>query len=238
MSQTKFVRERIAVVPQEMRPFQMLTPYDHVMLALTSRGWPLSEARRQARKTLEELGLSSYADTSTDDLSGGFRQRTLVAMALAADSELVFLDEPTIGLDPVARREVWRFIVKLKQQGKTILLTTHYLDEAEAISDQIAIISKGTLLKVGTVSELKGFLQETVRVDIASGFAEEELLAYGKVTRVGGVLRVLTNDEKASRLASVAISRKVGASVSPISLDDVFINLVGMDDDEVNQESV
>ena len=105
------------------------------------------------------------------------------------------------------------------------------------ISDQIAIISKGTLLKVGTVSELKGFLQETVRVDIASGFAEEELLAYGKVTRVGGVMRVLTNDEKASRLASVAIGRKVGASVSPISLDDVFINLVGMDDDEANQES-
>jgi ABC-2 type transport system ATP-binding protein len=236
VSQAKFVRERIAVVPQEMRPFQMLTPYDHVMLALTSRGWPIKEASKQARKTLDQLGLGPYSNIASDDLSGGLRQRTLVAMALATDAELLFLDEPTIGLDPVARREVWSFIVQLKHQGKTILLTTHYLDEAEAISDKIAIISNGSLLRIGTVSELKSSLAETARVDITSGFSEEELVKYGKVSRVGDILRVLTNDRKASELASVAIARKVSANVSPITLDDVFINLVGANQEAMEEE--
>ena len=232
VSEAKSVRERIAVVPQEMRVFQMLTPYDHVMLSLTSRGWPLGEARKRAKKTLEELGLNLYSNTSSDDLSGGLKQRTLVAMALATDAELLFLDEPTIGLDPLARREVWRFIVELKNQGKTILLTTHYLDEAEAISDKIAVISNGKLLKVGTVGELKESLTETVRVDIPSGFSEDELSKYGRVSRVGSVLRVLTNDDNASRLTSMAIGRKAKANVSPITLDDVFINLVGTEEVE------
>ena len=233
VSEAKSVRERIAVVPQEMRPFQMLTPYDHVMLSLTSRGWPLGEARKRAKETLEELGLDLYSNTASDDLSGGLRQRTLVAMALATDAELLFLDEPTIGLDPVARRGVWQFIVELKNRGKTILLTTHYLDEAEAISDQIAVISNGRLLKIGTVTELKASLTETVRVDIASGFSEEELSKYGRASRVGSVLRVLTDDERASKLSSLAIGRRVRANVSPITLDDVFINLVGTEEVEV-----
>ena len=132
VSQTKEVRERIAAVPQEMRTFESLTPYDHVMMSLTSRGWHVTEARPQARKTLASLGLSPYSNVHADELSGGLRQRTLVAMALATEAELIFLDEPTIGLDPVARREVWKMIVNLKHAGKTILLTTHYLDEAES----------------------------------------------------------------------------------------------------------
>ncbi len=230
VAQAKQVRERISAVPQEMRPFQVLTPYDHVMMSLTSRGWSWREARPQARKTLEELGLGPYEKISTDDLSGGLRQRTLVAMALATDVELIFLDEPTIGLDPIARREVWKFIVELKRRGKTILLTTHYLDEAEAISDRIAIIAAGRLLKVGTVSELKSSIGQSVRVDISSGFSEEELSAYGKVSRIGENLRVLTDEKKANELVSISIARHARANVSPISLDDVFVDLVGMED--------
>ena len=236
VTQTKEVRERIAAVPQEMRTFESLTPYDHVMLSLTSRGWSLSEARPQARKTLSTLGLTAYSSTHSDELSGGLRQRTLVAMALATEAELIFLDEPTIGLDPVARRAVWKLIIDLKHSGKTILLTTHYLDEAESISDQIAIISKGRLLKVGTVQELKSSLSETTRVDIASGFYEEELNSFGKVMRIGENLRVLTDDRQASRLASLAIERRARANVSPVSLDDVFIDLVGEgENDEEDQ---
>ena len=232
VTQTKQVRERIAAVPQEMKAFQSLTPYDHVMMSLTARGWPLNDARPQARKTLDRLGLSPYANIPSDDLSGGLRQRTLVAMALATEAELIFLDEPTIGLDPIARREVWKLIVNLKHLGKTIFLTTHYLDEAEAISDQIAIVSKGKLLKVGNVLELKSSLKETIRVDITSGFSEDELSAYGKVMRIGDTLRVLTDEDRAGRLASLAIERRTRANVSPVSLDDVFIDLVGADEEE------
>ncbi len=232
VSQTKQVREKIAVVPQEMRPFQSLTPYDHVMMSLTSRGWSWNEARPRAKQTLSRLGLSAYANVSTDDLSGGLRQRSLVAMALATDAEILFLDEPTIGLDPVARREVWSLIIDLKHRGKTVLLTTHYLDEAESISDSIAIISKGKLLKVGTASELKSSLGESVRVDVSSGFSEGELDAYGKVTRIGETYRVLTNESTAARIASIAIERKVRANVSPITLDDAFIDLVGTEENQ------
>ncbi len=227
VSQTKEVRERIAAVPQEMRTFESLTPYDHVMFALTARGWRVGEARPQARRTLSLLGLAPYANVHSDELSGGLRQRTLVAMALATEAELIFLDEPTIGLDPVARRAVWKLMVDLKHAGKTILLTTHYLDEAESISDKIAIVSKGRLLKVGTVQELKSALRETIRVDISSGFTEDELHGFGKVMRVGENLRVLTDEQRGSRLASLAIERKARANVSPVSLDDVFIDLVG-----------
>ena len=232
VSQTKQVREKIAVVPQEMRPFQSLTPYDHVMMSLTSRGWSWTEARPRAKQTLSRLGLSAYANVSTDDLSGGLRQRSLVAMALATDAEILFLDEPTIGLDPVARREVWSLIIDLKHRGKTVLLTTHYLDEAESISDSIAIISKGKLLKVGTASELKSSLGGSVRVDVSSGFSEGELDAYGKVTRIGETYRVLTNESTAARIASIAIERKVRANVSPITLDDAFIDLVGTEENQ------
>ncbi len=236
INQTKEVRERIAAVPQEMRTYEFMTPYDHVMLSLTSRGWPFAEARMQARKTLSALGLLPYTKTHSDELSGGLRQRTLVAMALATDAELIFLDEPTIGLDPVARRAVWKLIVDLKHAGKTILLTTHYLDEAEAISDKIAIISRGQLLRVGTVQELKASLKETVRVDISHGFYEDELHTYGKVMRVGENLRVLTDETRGARLASLAIDRKARANVSPVSLDDVFIDLVGEGENEDGDE--
>jgi ABC-2 type transport system ATP-binding protein len=155
-------------------------------------------------------------------------------MALATEAELIFLDEPTIGLDPIARREVWKLIVNLKHSGKTILLTTHYLDEAEAISDQIAIVSMGKLLKVGTVLELKSSLKETIRVDITSGFSEDELLSFGKVIRIGDTLRVLTDEERAGKLASIAIERRTRANVAPVSLDDVFIDLVGAEEDEAS----
>ena len=237
VSEARQVRDRISVVPQEMRPFQVLTPFDHVMMSLTSRGWSWQEARPKARSTLEELGLGPYEKTPTDDLSGGLRQRTLVAMALATDAELLFLDEPTIGLDPIARREVWKFMVELKRKGKTILLTTHYLDEAEAISDEIAIISDGKLLKVGTVPELKSSMRQSVRVDVSSGFSEDELAEYGKVARIGETLRVLTDERRANELVSLSIHRRAKVNLLPVSLDDVFVDLVGLEEDESESES-
>ena len=103
-------------------------------------------------------------------------------------------------------------------------------DEAETISDAIAIISRGKLVKVGTASELKSSLLETTRVDVATGFSEGELCAYGKVTRIGDSYRVLTDENKGAKIAAAAIERKVKANVSPISLDDVFIDLVGSED--------
>jgi ABC-2 type transport system ATP-binding protein len=236
VKEPKKVRERIAAVPQEARPFQVLTPLDHVMMSLMIRGYSWKAAKLKGLKTLEKLGLSSYRNVASDDLSGGLRQRTLVAMAFATDAEILFLDEPTIGLDPIARRQIWRTILHLKHEGKTIVLTTHYLDEAEAISDLVAIIDRGRLVTVGTVSELKSSIEETVRVDVTSGFTEAELSQLGKITKIGEAFRVLTNDAMASKLTALAIDRKVRVNVSPVSLDDVFIDLVGMEEEEEEEE--
>ena len=108
--------------------------------------------------------------------------------------------------------------------------------KAEAISDKIAIVSKGRILKVGTVLELKSSLKETTRVDISSGFHADELHQFGKVMPIGDNLRVLTDEQRASKLASLAIERRARANVSPVSLDDVFIDLVGEGENEEGED--
>lgn len=231
VKEVKKIRERIAVVPQEGRPFEFLTPWDHVYFNLLLRGMKREDARKRAKWALEELYLTEYYTRPSDKLSGGLRQRILVAMALATEAQILFLDEPTLGLDPLARRNIWKILSKLREEGKTILLTTHYLDEAEALSDKIAIIDKGRIVASGTVSELKSMVKENVRVDIANGFTIEELSKYGRVNVIGGIQRVMTVEDRARELASLAIERKARLNISPISLDDIFSELVANEDE-------
>src|SRR5213075_2991305 len=99
---------------------------------------------------IEALGLGERRAAQTRELSGGQRQRLSVALALVNDPELVFLDEPTTGLDPAARRGLWQLILGLKAEGRSVLLTTHYLEEAEAICDRVAIMDHGRILDIGT----------------------------------------------------------------------------------------
>ena len=128
------VRSRIAVIPQESRPLYFLNVDELVYLYLKVRGMESAEARRRTDAILEELGLTSRRKTVVSYLSGGMRRRAMVAMVLASDAEVLYLDEPTTGLDPLARREVWSAIRRASREHRTVLLTTHYLDEAEALS--------------------------------------------------------------------------------------------------------
>lgn len=148
------VRRRMGVIPQEATPYPDLTVYDNVYYAARIRGIPRQEARRRTEETLKELGLWEHRDRYIMDLSGGLKRRTLIAMAFVHSPLVMVLDEPTTGLDPEARRELWDVLTRLKGEGRAILLTTHYIEEAEALADRVYFINR-KIIAEGTPSELR-----------------------------------------------------------------------------------
>lgn len=147
------VKEKINVSPQETAVAPNLTVIENLMLIAQIYGNNKKEAHEKTNEMISALGLADVARSRAKTLSGGMQRRLSIAMALISQPQILFLDEPTLGLDVLARRELWAAIKSLK--GKiTILLTTHYMEEAEALSDRIGIMSNGELRAVGTVDEL------------------------------------------------------------------------------------
>lgn len=223
------IRKLVSVVPQEGRPLRALTPWDHVYNWLQIRGDSSQRAREKSEAILRKLELYDARNKPAMNLSGGMKQKILVAMAMAADAQLLFLDEPTIGLDPVSRRQVWSAIKEWKEKGQSILLTTHYMDEAEVLSDYLVIIDQGRVIAKGSVQELRKVIPHNIRVDIsADGISLESLRSYGSVVDTGaGILRVFTFESAARELSEFAIKRNLTFSMSPVTLDDVFVFLAG-----------
>ncbi len=151
MAHPEEVRPLIAVVPQEGKPFFHLTPREQVYTYLRTRGFSRESARTRTEEAIEQMGLGEVADRLNVTLSGGQMQRAMVATIIATEAPLLFLDEPTIGMDPFARRGVWDSLRRLTRKGSTILLTTHYLDEAERLADRVAILQDGRIQVVGSV---------------------------------------------------------------------------------------
>jgi len=227
--EAKLIRRRIAVAPQEAKPLWSLNPFDHVVLALMMRGESFSASSAKADRVLEKLDLLEFRKVHSEDLSGGLRQRILIAMTIACDAEILFLDEPTIGLDPLGRRRVWDELIRLKrEEGRTIVLTTHYMDEAEALSDELVIIDKGRALVRGTPSDVRAsHLKSRLRVDVSAGFSLGELESYGKVTTAGNLSRLFVEERVADEISREAVKRRATVSISPVTLDDVFVDIVG-----------
>jgi ABC-2 type transport system ATP-binding protein len=229
----KELRRRIAIAPQEAETIYPLTPRDHVLLSLRMRGMEKSEAVRRAEEALQAMELAEVADINSDWLSGGMKQRVIVAMVVMTDADLIFLDEPTIGLDPVNRRRVWEQLTRLKKSGKTIVLTTHYMDEAEALSDNLVIVDKGRVVARGTPQSVKAAVtRRTTRVDVMDKFNAIELGRYGHVTSIAGRHRVLTDADGAKALSEEAVARRASITISPVTLDDVFVDIVGGEEEE------
>jgi len=222
------IRSKIAVVPQEGSTIGPLTPWDHVYLTLLARGISRNQAHERSEKTIERLELTEYRNQPADSLSGGLKQRVRVAMAVATDAELIFLDEPTLGLDAVTRRRIWGVLNEIQKEGRSMLLTTHYIDEAEILSNNVAIIDHGKMVLSGSPAELLRNVKERVRVDIVgSTFSEEELSNYGRVVKLAERFRVLTDDRLGRELADEALKRGSDVGLARVSLEDLFVDLVG-----------
>ena len=223
------VRRLISIVPQEGRPLRALTPWDHVYNWLQIRGEKKQVAREKTELILQKFDLYGAKDRPAMNLSGGMKQKILVAMAMAVDAQLLFLDEPTIGLDPVSRRQVWSSIKEWKKEGKSILLTTHYMDEAETLSDNIVIIDNGRVIAKGTIKELRTTIPQNLRVDITKDNIDTEVFkSFGSIIESGDdTIRIFTFESAIKELTELAVKKNLSFTVSPITLDDVFISLVG-----------
>ena len=167
-------RDRLGVVLQESAPEPGLTVRESLELYAGYYSHP-----RDIDETIAAVGLTAKADALGLNLSGGQRRRLDVALALIGDPELIFLDEPTTGFDPSARRATWEVIEGLKHIGKTIFLTTHYMDEAEYLADRIAVIAGGRIVAEGTAKTLGGRdrMTTTIRFTLPAGMAARELPA-------------------------------------------------------------
>jgi ABC-2 type transport system ATP-binding protein len=198
------LRRRICSIPQEARPMGVASPYEHVVMYLVARGWSISEAKQEARRVLKDVGLGDFMNIATDELSGGMKRKVFLAMALAAQAELTFLDEPTAGLDPLSRLETWGAMRQLKSY---ILLTTHDMEEAQALCEYLVLLDSGRVIAQGTLEELMRPLQGKVRVE-----------GYGDIS-IGGMRISYMTPEEARGL----ISDGLKVTIRPVNLDDVFI---------------
>jgi len=202
-------RERIGVVLQQSELWSMLTVREtHAMFA----GY--YERPRDVDEVVQLVGLGEKRDARVKTLSGGQKRRLDLGVALVGDPELVFLDEPTTGFDPAARRNAWELVRSLRSLGKTVLLTTHYLDEAQQLADRVAVLVAGEIVKIGRPSELtaSGSVQITYRRD-----GEDVVLHTDDPTRA---LHELTSRALAEGFALE------GLEVRRPTLEDVYLDLV------------
>jgi ABC-2 type transport system ATP-binding protein len=148
------VREIIGVCPQEPAFYRFLTGEENIMLMGEMHLVPKDVLRERVQMMVEKIGMDDHIKRRAKTYSGGMIRRVSMLMALISDPRIALLDEPTVAMDPQSRRAVWDFIRELKAQGKTIILTTHYMEEAEELCDRVAIIDEGTLIELGTPKEL------------------------------------------------------------------------------------
>ncbi|MEM3794582.1 MAG: ABC transporter ATP-binding protein, partial [Thermoprotei archaeon] len=176
-----------------------------------------------------KLGIEEQRDVLTRNLSGGTKRKVLVATVLASEADIVFLDEPTTGLDPISRRELWDYLLHLGRERFTIL-TTHYLEEAERLANRIGILDGGRLVGIGTLEELRKQVkyQYSVRVEKTP---QTVVAASGEVAKSkDGSVQILTSEDEALRLSRILFENGQKFSVSPVGLDEIFFHLVHRDD--------
>ncbi len=235
------IKERIGVQLQASAYFEQLTLMEILDLfrSFYSRGL-------EPRELLSMVGMEDRGRMRVGQLSGGLRQRFSIVAALVNDPEVVFLDEPTTGLDPVARRNLWDLVRRIKEQGKTVVLTSHYLEEVEALCERVAIIKEGEILALDTVSSLVLQQENPVRVDFLprEGLTEE---ASARLEGMGvlresqgraGEFTLFLKDMEALKAALrvLELLELERLAVSTANLEDVFVRLTGGRIEEEEEE--
>jgi ABC-2 type transport system ATP-binding protein len=228
---TREWRARVGLVLQECELDPLLTVREAV--SLFASFYP---APRPVEETIDLVGLAAKREARVGSLSGGQKRRVDVAIGLIGDPDLIFLDEPTTGFDPTARRDAWNMIEGLRELGKTVFLTTHYMDEAEHLADRVAILREGRIVAQGAMDELRARLgRSTVigfRLDGVLAAEDVRASVSAPVAIEGGEVRIETERAQADlrRLLSLAEERGVlleGLEVRRPSLEDIFLDLTG-----------
>ena len=236
--EARAVREKVSLTGQYASVDEDLTGYENLILVGRLLGLSWRGARQRASELLEAFGLAEAAGRQVQTYSGGMRRRIDIAASLVAIPEVIFLDEPTTGLDPRSRNQVWELVRRISSEGTTVLLTTQYLDEADRLAERLAVVDRGRVIAEGTSRELKASVgASALHLRIAS--ANQRGLAEELVTRVlgDGLLPVSEPMELAVRLSNPAQAAEVLAvltqasveiaelSVGNPSLDEVFLAL-------------
>jgi ABC-2 type transport system ATP-binding protein len=235
------VRKIISYVPQEMSVWNDISGYENLLIYAKVYGLPSKQRKKIIWEALGSMGLNEVANNLVKTYSGGMIRRLEIACAMIIKPKLLFLDEPTLGLDPSARKAVWENLTSFKREyGTTVFFNTHYMDEADLYSDKIAIINRGKMVKFGTASELKQSLQrEVIRFNLETHRVDEGVLKkIGSLGFVSDVvlrnsrLNVVVEDVETALPDVMEILRTEGISVKKIStsrptLDDVFLNYAG-----------
>ena len=239
-------RGRLSVVPQRSNLDRSLTARQNLVFHAAYHGLGRAERNRRADALLEQLGLADRGGDKVDNYSGGMAQRLLIARALMHAPEVVFLDEPSTGLDPQARLFVWDRIRELRDRGVTVVLTTHDMDEAAALTDRVGIMDHGRLLALDTAAALTRSLPGSATLDIdverADDDTDDAVLAalaplaerVEPVVDSGGIrARLYLSGDAAALVGPVADvltsrrARLTGVRIGEPSLEDVFLSLTG-----------
>jgi len=223
------LKKEFGVLPQDFNAIDKLTVKENLSVIAK-----MYDKHVNLDKLILTLDLEDKANSKFEDLSGGLKQRLGIAGALVNDPKMVFLDEPTTGLDPRARRDVWRVIEELKKEGKTIFLTTHYMDEAEILADRVAIIHKGKIVAIGetkTLLEKNGGGRTVILEDVPESIAKEIKTRFPKATIVGTdvriqILKLKEVNEVISYLTKKGLEQSL--QITRPSLENVFLELTGV----------
>ena len=157
-------KSRIGVVPQEARLFDGLSVRQHLRIFGVLRGLSRRDAKKRADELIEDLDLTPHRDVPSERLSGGLRRRLLVGIAMLAQPDVLILDEPTVGLDVESRQRLWEIIRGYRQRDAAVLLTTHYMEEAETLCDRIGIIQDGRLISIDTIANLRASIGHEYKI--------------------------------------------------------------------------
>lgn len=240
------IKRRVGVVPQENNLDPDLSVIENLVIYARYFGQSSREAQDRAARALEFVQLTDKALVRVDELSGGMKRRLVIARALVNDPELLVLDEPTTGLDPRARHLVWQQLSDLKRRGITLLLTTHYMEEAQRLCDRLVVMDEGRILAEGDPATLIRERVGTYVVEVPADALEPTALGNGKAAELGSLIRgrmrigstlFLFNDDNRAlmdRLAQVqpGLGHVLARSAN---LEDVFLVLAGKELDEAER---
>lgn len=233
------IKRSIGVVPQDIAVYAELTAVENVMFFGSLYGLKGKELKQNSLEALEFVGLLDKKDMTPSKFSGGMKRRLNIACALAHKPKLVIMDEPTVGIDPQSRNHILESIKKLNKEGTTIIYTSHYMEEVEAICSRIAIMDMGKVIALGTKDELKNKFSETEMFNLKVKDFKDEL--KGVFESIQGVLEVEVRDEifnikmeKQSSNMENLLSKCINSDVTitniekvNIDLETVFLNLTG-----------